>query len=64
MFIVLNIPIISELEFDRGVLATKVQYELSFVSCCKTYKMAGLWYTRLHTIKIPLPLKIGGVQSW
>jgi hypothetical protein len=28
MFIVLNIPIISELEFDRGVLATKVEYEL------------------------------------
>jgi hypothetical protein len=36
MFIVLNIPIISELEFDRGVLAMKVEYELSFASCCKT----------------------------
>jgi len=36
MFIVPNNPIISELKFDREVLAMKAEYELSFVTCCKT----------------------------
>jgi len=42
MFIVLNIPIISELEFDIAVLATKVEYKLCFFHVVRLHKMAGV----------------------